>query len=73
MPQTYCQHLKKNKYSTTDELVGPDYPMEQKVIVLISLEKEKQPQKRRLLKDMYLFFVYKMLSLENNLDPSFYR
>lgn len=31
----------KNKYSTTDELVGPDCPMEQKVIVLISLEKER--------------------------------
>ena len=73
MPQTYCQHFLKNKYSTTDELVGPDCPMEHKVIVLISLEKEKQSQKRRFLKDMYLFFVHKMLSLENNLDPSFYR
>lgn len=57
----------KNKHSTTDERVGPDCPTGQNVTVFISLEKKRQPQKRRLLKDIHLIFIRKILQLEDNL------
>lgn len=62
-----------NKCSATDERVGSGCPAGQKVTVFVSLEKERQTQKRSLLKDIHLFFIHRILYLEGNLKTTYLR
>lgn len=62
-----------NEYSATDERLRPDCPTGQKVMVLNFPEKERPPQKRRLLKDIHLIFIYRILDLEENLKITYLR